>query len=75
MPQREPSRHSLDVAEELTLSCDNFVEHGKHSSMASYVIDMHKRGDAVLWSQCIVGKFVRSIVVIGELISCRNHCA
>ena len=36
---------------------------------------MHQGGYAEVWSQCIVGKFVRSIVVIGELISCRNHCA
>jgi len=36
---------------------------------------MHQCGDSVLWSQCVVGKFVRSIVVISELISRRNHCA
>ena len=57
------------------LRCDNFVEQREHSRMSSHVIDMHERGHAVVWSECVVGKLVRCIVVTSELIGRRNHRA
>jgi hypothetical protein len=55
--------------------CDNFVEQGEDGSMTSDVVDLHECGGAVMRAQSLVAKLVSRVVVIGELVSRRNHCA
>jgi hypothetical protein len=54
---------------------DDLIEQGNHSRMTSYVVDMHQGAYTVVWSQGVVGQFIRRVVVLGELISRRYHCA
>ena len=55
--------------------CYHFVEKREQSRMASRVVDINDCGGTVTWTQGIVPKVVRSIEVMGELVSRRNHCA
>ena len=43
--------------------------------MTPHVVDADKCGDAIPWTEGFVGKVIRSIIVLGELVSRRNHCA
>ena len=43
--------------------------------MSPHVIDVNKCGGAVVWSQGVVSELVRGIVILGELVSRRDHCA
>jgi hypothetical protein len=43
--------------------------------VAPHVVDLHKRGGAITGTQGFVGKVVSSIVLVGEFVSRRNHCA
>ena len=43
--------------------------------MSPRVVNMDKRGCAVMWTQGLAGKFVCSIEVVGELVGRRDHCA
>ena len=55
--------------------CDNFVEQREHRSVAPCVVDVNERGGTVAWAQGFVPKLVSRIEIMGELVSCRNHCA
>jgi hypothetical protein len=43
--------------------------------MTSDVVDVHEWGGAVMRTQSLVAKLVSRIVVMGKLVSRRNHCA
>ena len=62
------SKHSLPRR-------DNLVEQSEHRSMASAVVDVHECGGTVMRAENFVAKLVSRVVVIGKLVSRRNHCA
>jgi hypothetical protein len=64
-----------DLEEPFLSRCDNLVEQREHRSTASAVVDVHECGGAVMRAQSLVAKLVSRIVVMGELVSRRDHCA
>ena len=63
------------MAAESPLRHYDFIEHREHSRMSLHVVNIDKCGCAVMWTQGLVGKFVCSLEVVGELVSRRDHCA
>ena len=63
------------MAAESPLRHYDFIEQREHSRMSHHVVNMDKRGCPVMWMQGLVGKFVCSLEVAGELVGRRDHRA
>jgi hypothetical protein len=74
-PHRGTQRGKHNATKPRLPRCDNFVEQGKHRSMAPGVVDVHEYGGAVNRGKNFVPKLVSRIKVMGELVSRRNQCS
>jgi hypothetical protein len=71
---REHSRRGPALSCHLS-RCDNLVEQREHRSMTPAVVDVHECRGTVMRAEKFVAKLVSRVVVMGELVSRRNHCA